>query len=305
MPTTRKVLLVDDDVTTIRLIADALASEFDVMFATDAQEGLEKAESLEPDVILLDVVMPGTDGFTLCRKLKSNPKTQPIPVIFVSALNAIGQQLEGFDIGAVDYITKPIEVPILRARVRTQSRLYKQTLELASLAATDPLTGVPNRRKFDETFASEWARSTRQQEPLSMLMIDIDEFKRYNDSYGHGRGDECLVRVATVLRECIHRSTDLVARLGGEEFGVILPDTDLAGTQEIAQSIINAFAEQRIPRGDGAQFSYLTVSVGYCTRNASDETMQHLFERADAALYRAKSGGRNQAVGCRDGEQSD
>lgn len=301
MPTTRsRVLIVDDDVTTIRLMADALAADYDVIVASDAEEGLEQAVSSQPDLILLDVLMPHINGFALCRKLKSNEQTRKIPVVFVTALTEVSEQTRGFELGAVDYITKPIEIPLLRARVRTHTRLYRQTLQLESLAATDPLTGLSNRRKFDESLALEIERCQRAQQELALLMVDIDDFKAYNDKYGHGKGDDCLIYVARLLKHSARRCTDLTCRLGGEEFGIILGETDRAGAMTLAESIVEQFNKQKYEHEAASRHPYLTVSIGVTVVDMKGAIHDKVFARdvvdkADEALYLAKSLGRNRA----------
>lgn len=293
-----KVLIIDDDVTTIRMMADSLTPDYEVIVATAAEEGLHQARTGQPDLILLDVIMPQINGYDVCRRLKADDLTLKIPVIFVTALDAVNQQTKGFELGAVDYITKPIEVALLRARVQSHTRLYQQTLQLESLAATDPLTGLANRRKFDESINHEIERSHRLQTTLSLLIVDIDDFKAYNDHYGHGKGDDCLVSVARLLKKAALRGTDLVSRLGGEEFGIILTDTDRDGAQVIAQHILDLFADAAYPHIKASIHSYLTVSIGFVTvdfailtDNLPDE--RAMIDAADKALYQAKNSGRN------------
>ena len=279
-------------------MADALSSEYEVVVATQAEEGFVQALRLRPDLILLDVVMPDMNGFDFCRKLKADARTQPIPVIFVSALDTVTEQARGFELGGVDYITKPIEFPILLARVKTHTRLYRQTLQLESLAATDPLTGLANRRKFDECIKHEVARANRKRCSVALLIIDIDDFKPFNDHYGHGKGDDCLVRVARLLRQCVGRSTDTVSRLGGEEFGVVLPDTDSQGALSIANDIVTLFNEEKITHQYATQHDHLTVSIGvgileYTGLGDEQVDPRSLIDVADDALYCAKENGRN------------
>ncbi len=293
-----RVLIVDDDIATIRLIAEALAPDYDVIIATDAEEGLEQARATHPELILLDVLMPSINGFSLCRKLKSDEMTRRIPVVFVTGLTEVSDQARGFEIGAVDYITKPIEVPLLRARVKTHIRLYRQTLQLESLAATDPLTGLSNRRKFDESLAHEIERCQRSQSELALIMVDIDDFKAYNDTYGHGRGDDCLVTVAHVLKNSARRGTDLCCRLGGEEFAIILGETDRVGAMTLAENIIAQFNELKLEHKSASEHNYLTVSMGVAVmdmRSALRDKVEarELIDKADQALYNAKARGRN------------
>ncbi|MBU2977118.1 diguanylate cyclase [Alteromonas sp. C1M14] len=292
-----RVLIIDDDITTIRLIAEALSPDYDVIIATSAEDGLKQALVAQPYLILLDVLMPRINGFTLCKQLKSNAHTLNIPVIFVTALTEVDEQTKGFELGAVDYITKPIEVPLLRARVRTHTRLYQQTLQLESLAATDSLTGLANRRKFDDVMSIELGRCHRARNSLAFLMIDIDDFKAYNDHYGHGKGDDCLGLVSRILKQSARRATDLVCRLGGEEFGIVLTETDKEGALSMAEAILSAFQEQKISH-ESSQNGFLSVSIGATVVDMSlhsniDVTVREIVDKADNALYLAKSKGRN------------
>lgn len=294
-----KVLIIDDDVMSVQRIAEALSSGYDVFVSTTPQDGLSRAIELQPELILLDVIMPQISGFELCRQLKQNERTHPIPIIFVTALDTVNQQTEGFELGAVDYITKPVENAILKARVQTHTRLYQQTLQLESLAATDPLTGLANRRRFDETMLWEIEHCQREQVCLSLLIIDIDDFKSYNDGYGHGKGDDCLIHVSRILEDSARRGTDVVSRLGGEEFGIILNATDQVGAVAIAAQILDQFNQQRYEHRYASQHDYLTVSIGIATIVFSQITdckpdERTLVDCADSALYEAKHNGRNQ-----------
>ena len=287
------ILVIDDDITTIKLIATTLKDEFNVIIATTAADGLNLSSSL-PDLILLDVMMPEINGYELCRQLKENKLTQNIPVVFVTALSDTANQVKGFEIGAIDYITKPIETSILKMRVRTHCKLFKQSKQLERLAATDPLTTLANRRKFDEFFQSEWQRSVRKKSPITLLMIDIDDFKAYNDHYGHGRGDECLLVVSKCIRRCIKRSSDLVARVGGEEFAVVLTESDVNAGIEVAEQISQELNKQQL-KHEYSSHSYVSVSIGIATAIPNlENSSHHLFERSDAAMYQAKRSGKNQ-----------
>lgn len=292
------VLIIDDDATTIRLLAEALSSLYEIVISTTAEDGIKQAQISNPDLILLDIVMPDMDGFEVCRRLKTDPQTQPIPVIFISALDEPSKQMTGFALGAVDYVAKPINIPILRARVKTHVRFYLQSKLLATLATTDSLTRLANRRKFDETIDLELKRAQREQSSLGLLIVDIDDFKAYNDHYGHGKGDDCLILVAKLLSRCVSRGSDLVSRLGGEEFAIILPDTDAQGVQNIAARIIEKCTDEAIEHVHSRTQNYLTVSIGATVIVPKDGEglARSMLECADRALYEAKNQGRNRMV---------
>lgn len=289
------VLVIDDDQTTIKLIADTLGKEFDVIFSTTAEGGLNLAKSdVKPDLILLDVLLPDYTGHDLCRRLKEDSATQKIPIIFVTSLEDIASQIKGFELGAVDYVTKPIESTLLKMRVRTHTKLHLQTMELQALAASDPLTSLANRRKFNHTLETEWSRAMRDQQFISLLNIDVDDFKQYNDNYGHGSGDDCLILISKILRNCVNRASDIVARIGGDEFAIILPSVDQNGALEVANNIINKFEELRIQHSFGGEHGHVSVSIGTATSLPSEENgYAELLTLADKAMYLAKRKGKN------------
>lgn len=290
------VLIADDSTTSIRILAEALGEEYVVRFATAGPAALQLAlVDPKPDVILLDVMMPVVDGYQVCKALRENPATRDIPVIFVTAATDVGAQERGFEAGGVDYITKPLEPTIIRARVRTHVNLRLKTQMLESLATLDGLTVIPNRRSFDGTLKNEWLRGARNCTTLGLIIADVDCFKAYNDRYGHGAGDECLRRVARALKGSVSRAADVVARYGGEEFAGVLPDTDAAGTLHIAESMCTAVANLQL-RHHASPTGYVTVSVGGASaipiRAAEPKC---IVDAADRALYLSKEQGRNQA----------
>ena len=248
------------------------------------------------DLVLLDVVMPGADGFEICRRLKSDPLTATIPVIFVTALDQSADETHGFEVGAVDYITKPISPGIVRARVRTHVELKRTRDLLERLASVDPLTGVANRRRFDLALDEEWRRSSRAERWLSLAIVDVDHFKLFNDRYGHLAGDERLRAIAASLSRSTRRAGDLVARYGGEEFGLILPDVDPAMMLGVARVVLNSVAVNHgaiaLPASDAVTVSVGAVSVV----PARDGTAESALAAADTLLYQAKADGRNRAV---------
>jgi diguanylate cyclase (GGDEF)-like protein len=295
------ILIVDDTPINIRMLSELLMDEHDIMFATSGEDGLKRALQERPDLILLDIMMPGMDGYEVCRLLKEDPVTRDIPVIFVSALSQEADEAKGLAVGAIDYITKPISAPIIKARVHNHLKLKRYQDMLASQALLDGLTGIPNRRRFDETLQMEWHRALRTGNELSLLMIDIDHFKRYNDTYGHLAGDDCLTDVARVMAEVAHRGGDLVARYGGEEFGCILPETGCSGARNVAEKIIAAVNGLQIAHADSPVAPTVTVSIGGCTTRPDDhQAYDQLVACADRNLYRAKQAGRNRACFCED-----
>ncbi|NVZ08840.1 PleD family two-component system response regulator [Allochromatium humboldtianum] len=288
------ILIVDDMPANIRVLADTLKSDYRVRVATSGAKALEiAAGSPPPDLILLDVMMPEMDGYEVCRRLKDDPRTSTIPIIFVTAKDEAEEEAHGLGLGAVDYIAKPFHLPIVRARVRTHVNLKRKTDLLDSLASLDGLTHIPNRRRFDEALKLEWARAAREGTSLAVAMLDVDYFKPYNDHYGHGRGDECLRRVADALSARLQRPADLAARYGGEEFVLLLPDTDAAGALALAESCRAAVSALCIPHDYSAAADHVTLSIGVAATQPPSDGASLLLARADEALYRAKSEGRN------------
>ncbi len=296
------VLIVDDMPINIQVLAEALREDYRVRVAASGPKALALAESQDPpDIVLLDIMMPGMDGYEVCRRLKSNPQTMGIPVIFVTAKGATEDEALGLNLGAVDYISKPFSIPVVKARVRTHLQLKLRTDLLEQLSMLDALTGIANRRSFDQSLEREWGRSQRTGSLLGVVMLDIDHFKAYNDNYGHGAGDECLRRVAQALQSVVQRPLDLVARYGGEEFVALLPETEPTGTALLAERFRGAVAEQHLPHAFSPVAPQVTVSVGHASRAAvNGETPQALVAAADQALYRAKAEGRNRVVAAGD-----
>lgn len=293
-----KILIVDDEPTNIDLLAAVLEDNGEILFCTDGAAAIAMAELELPDIVLLDVVMRGMDGYEVCRHLKDNPVTAQIPVIFVTALDQATDEEAGLALGAVDYVSKPINASITRARVRTHLELKRHRDHLTSLAYLDGLTGVANRRRFDEYAAVEWQRARRHARSISVIMIDVDQFKLFNDHYGHQEGDACLRKVADALTTTIHRPADLVARYGGEEFVCLLPETPIEGALEIAERMRQAVAKLGIPHADATAAKHVTVSLGVaCATVDTTATLDVAITAADANLYKAKSGGRNRVVG--------
>jgi len=298
---TRKdtVLIVDDSKLEIDVLTQLLKPEHAIQTAQNAYETIEilSKESL-PDLILLDVVMPQIDGFELCKKLKSNSTTKDIPIIFLTSMDGAKDETKGLEYGAVDYITKPFNTSIVKARVKTHLELKRRHDLLAQLSSLDGLTQIPNRRRFDEFLELEWNRAIREQHPLSIMMLDIDYFKLYNDNYGHLAGDDCLKKVSQALSEMIHRTTDLLARYGGEEFVVVLPNTGITGLEFLSKIIHTYINKLHIPHAFSLVSDRITFSMGGATIIPSTESSStKLLEHTDKALYQSKENGRNQFTG--------
>lgn len=281
-----RLLLVDDQPANIQALHRVFAGDCQVLMATDGARALQLCRERQPDLVLLDVQMPGMDGHELCAELKADPLLRGIAVIFVTAQHHPDDETRGLDAGAADFITKPFNPAVVRARVRTQLTLKHQSDLLRELAFVDGLTGVHNHRHFDERFLSETRRAQRTRSPLAVVLADVDHFKRYNDALGHLAGDDCLRRVAAALRACLRRPTDLLARYGGEEFICLLPDTDLAGAIGVAQQMEDGLRALALPHPGIA--GIVTVSLGVSAAAQG----QGLVEAADKALYLAKAAGR-------------
>lgn len=304
MPTS--LLLVDDDPKLVQLMGRLLGDMGRIRFATSGEAALRQATVERPDLILLDAEMPGMNGFDTCAAIKATPDLSDVPVIFVTSHTDLDHEVLGFSVGAADFIHKPVSEPILRARVSTQLRLKQLSDELRRMASTDVLTDLPNRRAFDAALAKEWSRSLRESQPLCGLMLDVDRFKDYNDRYGHPAGDVCLHSVAQAIRGALLRPTDMVARYGGEEFAVLLPNTTREGGCLVAERLLQAVLDLRLPHERGVVDGIVSISIGVACSDetpvsdgglasAPDVRASELMLRADQALYLAKQHGRARA----------
>jgi diguanylate cyclase (GGDEF)-like protein len=288
------VLVVDDMVANIEILNGILNPDFEVLFATNGPDCLELARAQSPDIILLDVVMPEMDGYQVCALLKSEEKTQDIPVIFVTGMDQESDESKGLNIGGVDYITKPVRPSIVRARIRNHLELKRCRDRLMNLSNIDGLTGIANRRRFDEVFEREWLRARRNQSSISLVLMDIDHFKGYNDRYGHLYGDECLRKIARGIAENAQRPADLLARYGGEEFAVLLPETQEKGAISVAESIQAKVKSLAITYEDSPVSDRVTLSIGVAALIPNDSCSRYdLISLADGRLYAAKRNGRN------------
>ncbi len=292
------LLVVDDMIENIEILNNVLSDHYRVLFATNGSDALAVAREQLPDLILLDVLMPEMDGREVCARLKQNPDTREIPVIFVTAKDQEEDEEIGLQLGAVDYLTKPVRPSIVKLRVGIHLELKRYRDFLATLSLTDCLTGISNRRRFDEFLKSEWLCAARTGKPLSLILADVDYFKAYNDHYGHTAGDQCLKTVAQTLAEGLSRRTDLVARYGGEEFACVLPATDHIGAMAIADRLREQVASRRCDHPLSPVGPFVTVSMGVATLRPDPHTEPHtLIESADHYLYQAKQAGRNRVLG--------
>ena len=293
----QKILISDDSQTVIDMLCAVLGEDYEVMVAPGGVAAIEMAIDRQPDLILLDVVMPGIDGFEVCRRLRAEERTQRIPIVFITGLNALEDERRGLELGAIDFIAKPLQAAIVRLRVRNHLELKRYRDFLEDLSLVDGLTGIGNRRRFDEFLVREWRRSRRARTPLALVLLDVDYFKAFNDHYGHAAGDDCLREVAATLAMLVRRPGDLCARYGGEEFAAILPHTDLAGARILADRIREAVLALEIPHEGSVVSPYVTVSIGIAASDPSAaEEPDDLLRDADRRLYEAKSAGRNRVV---------
>lgn len=291
---TQKVLVADDDAINREVLGDLLKPEYTVLLARNGEQTLERAQRHLPDLILLDVMMPDMDGYEVLRRLRADPQTAHIAVIFISGLDRPEDEANGLKMGASDYIVKPFNPTVVMARVALHLQVVRQQRMLERLAHIDGLTELANRRRFDAVYEREWARARRARRPLSLALLDIDAFKQYNDRYGHPAGDRALRSVARVAGAAMRRPSDLAARYGGEELLLLMPETDALEGQRVADAVRDAVAALDINHEASSVARVLTVSIGGATYDPdSGEQQSELFEAADALLYRAKQAGRN------------
>ena len=288
------ILLVDDEKANLKILSELLKGEANILLAKSGEQAIAKATEMLPDIILLDVVMPDMDGFDVIRNLKSNARTHAIPVIFITGLADANFEEKGLELGACDYIQKPFHTAIVKARVKLHLQLLKQRQLLEHLALIDPLTSIANRRKYEEVLDIEWRSAMRQGSSLSLAIVDVDFFKQYNDALGHAVGDVALEKVAFTLSQQLRRPKDFVARLGGEEFIILLPSTNKEASEEILIRCREVVESLQIPHPKSKTNGVLTISAGgvTCTPN-SLEGKDEVLKIADNMLYDAKKNGRN------------
>lgn len=288
-----KILIVDDSALSVRVLSHFVRDMGNVQFALSGAEALSMAAEYLPDIILLDVEMPDMDGLEVCRRLKQNQDLKDIPVIFITAHSGVAHEVACLAAGAVDFIAKPPSEPVVRVRVKTHLTLKRQADILRELALLDGLTGIHNRRAFDERIALECRRHRRSPAPLGLALIDVDHFKQFNDVYGHQAGDACLRQIAQVIDATARRPGELAARYGGEEFAVLLPSTDVEGVVRYGRYLLEKVRELGIPHESSAA-GVATISIGVTSGEpVSDGCNVLLISLADEALYQAKGSGRN------------
>lgn len=293
----QRILIVDDVRLNTKILESALGDEYELSIASNGKEALAMVRTEMPDLILLDIIMPEMDGYEVCAELQRNEKTRDIPIIFLTALEGDENEAYGLELGAMDYIRKPFNVPVVKAKIRNHLELKKYKDLLKRDIRIDGLTRVANRRRFDEAFEEEKGRSIRSGNPLSILMIDIDLFKAYNDAYGHLQGDDVLRLVAKTLEKSLRRPGDLLARWGGEEFVALLPDTDMDGAYIVAEQLRKAIQDLGIVHEQSSIKRVITVSIGAATSVPGDQSSyRNLLQWADEAMYSAKDLGRNRVV---------
>jgi diguanylate cyclase (GGDEF)-like protein len=287
------LLIVDDDRSNLMMLSGILKEDYAIRVASDGESAIRIAEQYLPDLILLDVLMPDMDGYQVFTALQNSDITSHIPVIFITGLNNTDDEKRGLQLGAADYISKPFDDMVVKLRIHHQIRIINQLRTIERLSMIDQLTGIHNRRSFDERLREVWKTSTREEKSISLLIVDVDHFKNYNDTFGHPQGDIALCSVAQALTQTLNRASDLVARWGGEEFVVLLPNTDINGGLYVSEEMRRNVETLKILRDDGFITS-LTVSIGL---NSHKPTMlcsvDDFFSRADKALYAAKTTGRN------------
>lgn len=300
-----KILLVEDSATLRHAMRGYIVDAgHEPVIARSGEEALQLLENTPVDMIIMDVEMPGLNGFETTRLIREWLGGHWIPIIFVTGLNEDENYREGIEAGGDDYLIKPVSFMIIKAKIRAMERIAEMrdqlnhlNTELEALSQLDSLTQIYNRRTFNEFAQQRWNNAKRHQQPISALMIDVDHFKLYNDHYGHPAGDACLKKISQAIKGCLHRGEDLFGRYGGEEFIVLLPETDTRGALHVAQEISKAIAELNL-RHDVSPSSHLvTASIGGATcMRTTNHSLEELIKSADRALYKVKRSGRNRAL---------
>ncbi len=293
-----KILVVDDERINIQLLYEGLSASYSILAASTGIEALKVAKQQLPDLILLDVMLSDMSGYEVCELLKQDAVTKDIPIIFATSKDTTEDELKGLELGAVDYLKKPFVLPLVKARVGIQIELAQKTALLEHLSSVDGLTGVANRRQFDEKLAQAIRYSDRNHRGLTLLLIDIDYFKQFNDTYGHVNGDQALKQVAKVLANGACRPLDFVSRYGGEEFAILLLDSSLDEGADLGEKLCKSVMNLNVQH-ETSVFKTLTISIGV-SHVAADHLAKingkKFIEDADESLYQAKASGRNNVV---------
>ncbi|WAJ71304.1 GGDEF domain-containing response regulator [Catenovulum adriaticum] len=292
------VLIVDDDKSNRQVLKECISGMAQVLLAKNGAQAIEKSMSLLPDLIVLDIVMPDMDGFSVIETLRNRSQTQHIPIIFITGSDSEEVEMKGLKLGAVDVLSKPLHPGVVQARIYTQLQNVFQKRLLDALVHIDALTTIANRRQFDEVLEREWKNSLSLGTPLSLVILDVDYFKDYNDCYGHQAGDTVLKKIALSLKHGLEHTHGFIARIGGEEFAMILPNTPVEFAVEIVENAIKQVSDLQIAHQGSGCSSVITLSAGIhsmVAKNTSDNARAAL-ELADRALFKAKESGRNQVV---------
>lgn len=299
-----KVLVVDDSQTQRAVIAEYLKPlNCEVTLASSGEEALMQVTEHVPDLIIMDVEMPGLNGFEACKAIRGFLQDNWVPIVYLTGRTEPSDLVEGLNVGGDAYITKPVHqdvlVAISKAMLRVsklQSELITANKKLDEVAHFDVLTQIMNRRGYEDMLNRLWKDHERRKASLSVLLMDIDFFKKYNDGYGHIKGDECLREVAQTLKNELKRPIDVLARYGGEEFVVLLPDTDITGAKAVGVRLVSAMKKANIEHKFSDAQPYVTVSIG-AAENSENQTISSILQTADEALYKAKEAGRDQVIG--------
>lgn len=295
LSTKPSLLIVDDDPTVIQVLVEYLESTFLLSVAKSRAKAMELLGSKAFDLVLLDVNLPDGNGIDICKEIKgTRDYSDSLVVIFMTGHHSSEMEALGLSAGANDYIYKPVNKEVLLARINLQLNLLRKTKLLAHLAKVDGLTEIGNRRAFDEQITQEWYRAKREAKPLSLILLDIDFFKQFNDTYGHPEGDNCLRSIAQCLTESFKRHSDFCFRFGGEEFAVVLFDTDIRQASDLVNIMLQNLTNLEIPNEKSTVCQFVTVSVGICDSFSGCDSAKELLDKADKYLYQAKHQGRNQ-----------
>lgn len=291
-----KILIIDDSRLQAEALKKILENDYEITISHNAEEGLANAKTGIYSLILLDIIMPGMNGFLILEQLQKTFLTKYIPVILITCLNGEENEERGLSLGAVDYIVKPFKPIIVKARVNTHIKLFQYQMRFRRQAMYDELTGIPNRRHYNFESLKKWREAIRLELPLSICMIDVDKFKVYNDTFGHPAGDKILEAVAHTVSSYLHRATDFFARYGGEEFVMILLGDSAEASFEYLKKIRQAIEDLHLPHAPSVS-KWVTVSIGGATVIPTGrQQFEPYLKLADDMLYEAKNSGRNQVI---------